>query len=560
MKHKHSGRRLLSAAAAAAAALALAVMPQSVSADWQHIGCLGDLDRDQKVTLVDLIRLVRHIHVQDPLTTDQFYEVNGAMIGIGGADGFQAGNFLNTADLNQDGTVDVFDLALMKRAVFQGEGPWVWQWMDETTPEIPDTPDEPETTESPETPVDTTGLGNFISPPIQAVSGFLPSQGDAGLVILYVDFPDCPYDYAPSTEDLESIAFGPENTSDPHYPFESAAAFFERSSKGTLHLDGKAFRYTAKHNNAAYDDVVGRQTLLREALMAFDEAEDFSQYDGDNDGFIDTVLLSVPKAAGDDNWWPCAGPLGDENFFVDGKKVGHIITGNAQVESPTNYIVFNETILHEMGHCMGLPDYYLYHGEDTTGLHGAAGGELMDDGYADFGCVSKLQYGWYREKQIEVFDSSKTTETYTLHNAQTDAGNVLVIPCGELDGQYHSEYMLVEYMTEDRNNSHPGWWMLTGSGIRVYHVDATIQEDYWWPSFMYGSGAPATNNDEGRRLLRVIDDRNVDNLYRTGDVIDGTVSGFHWYDANGYQTVDTGISITVGALTEDGYEITVTRQ
>lgn len=77
---------------------------------------------------------------------------------------------------------------------------------------------------------------------------------------------------------------------------------------------------------------------------------------------------------------------------------------------------------------------------------------------------------------------------------------------------------------------------------------------------MYGSGAPATNNDEGRRLLRVIDDRNVDNLYRTGDVIDGTVSGFHWYDANGYQTVDTGISITVGALTEDGYEITVTRQ
>ena len=190
-----------------------AMTPLSASADWQHIGCLGDLDRDQKVTLVDLIRLVRHIHVQDPLTTDQFYEVNGAMIGIGGADGFQAGNFLNTADLNQDGTVDVFDLALMKRAVFQGEGPWVWQWMDETTPEIPDTPDEPETTESPETPVDTTGLGNFISPPIQAVSGFLPSQGDAGLVILYVDFPDCPYDYAPSTEELESIAFGPENTS-----------------------------------------------------------------------------------------------------------------------------------------------------------------------------------------------------------------------------------------------------------------------------------------------------------------------------------------------------------
>lgn len=557
MKLKHPGKQLISLALTSA--LSLSVLPLTASADWQHIGCMGDLDRDQKVTLTDLVRLTKHILAVEPLKQEHFYEVKGATIGINGADGFQAGEYLNTADINEDGEVDVFDLALLKRYVLAGDGPWVWQWMDETTPEIPDTPDEPETTESPETPVDTTGLGNFISPPIQAVKGFLPSQGNAGLVILYVDFPDCPYDYAPSMEELESIAFGPENTSHEHYPFESASAYFERAFKGSMHLYGKAFRYTAQNNNDAYNGVPGRQSLLREALKAFDEAEDFSQYDGDNDGFIDTVLLFVPKAAGDDNWWPCAGPLDDENFFVDGKKVGHIITGNAQVESPTNYIVFNETILHEMGHCMGLPDYYLYHGEDTTGLHGAAGGELMDDGYADFGCVSKLQYGWYREKQIEVFDSSKTTETYTLHNAQTDAGNVLVIPCGELDGQYHSEYMLVEYMTEDRNNSHPGWWMLTGSGIRVYHVDATIKEDYWGPSFMYGSGAPVTNNDEGRRLLRVIDDRNVDNIYRTGDVIDGNISGFHWYDKNGGQTVDTGVMIQVGELTENGYEITVTR-
>ena len=542
MKHKHSARRLLSAAAAAA--LALAVMPQSVSADWQHIGCLGDLDRDQKVTLVDLIRLVRHIHVQDPLTTDQFYEVNGAMIGIGGADGFQAGNFLNTADLNQDGTVDVFDLALMKRAVFQGEGPWVWQWMD--TPENPTQPDD---------------LGDFITPPIDAVRGYLPPQGDSRLVILYVDFPDCPYDYAPDAEEIDQIAFGPENTADANYPFESASAFYERSSKGVMHLGGKAFRYTAQKNNAEYNGVAGRQALVKEALRAFEESEDFAKFDSDNDGFIDTTLLSVPKAAGDDNWWPCAGPMDDDNWYVDGKRIGHIITSNSQIASRTDYYNFNSTILHEMGHCMGLPDYYLYHGSDTEGMHGTAGSEMMDvDATSDFSCVSKLQYGWYRAGQIEVFDADRTTETYTLHNAQTDAGNVLVIPCGDLDAQYHSEYMLVEYTTQDRNNSHPGWWVMMDSGIRVYHVDATVQNDYWGPSFLYGSGAPATNNDEGRRLLRIIDDRETDNLYRTGDVIDGTVSGFHWYDANGYQTVDTGISITVGALTEDGYEITVTRQ
>ena len=203
MKLKHLEKRLMSLVLTSA--LALGVLPTlPASADWQHIGCMGDLDRDQKVTFTDLVRLTNHILAVEPLKQEHFYEVKGATIGINGADGFQAGEYLNTADINEDGEVNAFDLALLRRYVLAGDGPWVWQWMDETTPEIPDTPDEPET------PVDTTGLGNFISPPIQAVSGFLPSQGDAGLVILYVDFPDCPYDYAPSTGALESIAFAPE--------------------------------------------------------------------------------------------------------------------------------------------------------------------------------------------------------------------------------------------------------------------------------------------------------------------------------------------------------------
>lgn len=62
---------------------------------------------------------------------------------------------------------------------------------------------------------------------------------------------------------------------------------------------------------------------------------DFSQFDGNNDGVIDATLFSVPTAAGDDNWWPCAGPIGDSAYTVDGVTIGHIITGNAQIESET---------------------------------------------------------------------------------------------------------------------------------------------------------------------------------------------------------------------------------
>ena len=47
------------------------------------------------------------------------------------------------------------------------------------------------------------------------------------------------------------------------------------------------------------------------------------------------------------------------------------------------------------------------------------------------------------------------------------------------------------------------------------------------------------------------------NYYHTGNVINGSVSGFHWYDTNGGQTVDTGLKITVGELTDGRYAVTV---
>ena len=98
------------------------------------------------------------------------------------------------------------------------------------------------------------------------------------------------------------------------------------------------------------------------------------------------------------------------------------------------------------------------------------------------------------------------------------------------------------------------------SGIRVYHVDATLHDNGWWVAYKYASGSEFTNNDAGRRLLRIIDDREVDNMYRTGDVVDGSIAGFHWYDENGNQTVETGLQIEIGELVDDRYTITISQK
>lgn len=432
-------------------------------------------------------------------------------------------------DLHEDETVYT-DLGLMKRLLLGGR----------------DTQE----------PVDS---GEFLTANLARHGASLPSQGDARLVVFYVDFPDCTYDYAPTTEELQKITFGAADAGNANYPFESIPAFYSRASKGSMQFDGQVFRYTTKENAAVYGP--DKVKLAEECYEAFKDQVDFSQFDGNKDGKIDATLFTVPTKAGDDDWWPCAGAFGDPEYRVDGVAVGHIITGNAQVESKDSYINYVSSYCHELGHCTGLPDYYLFTSSDSEGMHGSAGIELMDtDAGSDFGAFSKLIEGWYRKGQVQVYHAAQGTQTFTLHNAQTNAGNCVIIPNGTLADDYFSEYFIIEYATRDGNNSgigsKTGWWTTPGEGIRIYHIDATTE--YGWNTyFRYASGSEFTNQDQGRRLIRIIDDTDTDNFYHTGDVINGSISGFHWYDVSGGQTVDTGLTVTVGELVNGSYTITV---
>lgn len=440
-------------------------------------------------------------------------------------------------DLSEDNRLDIFDLVLMKRLLLTDEQP-----IQE------------------EIPVHEEQQSNFITANMAKHGASLPTQGNAKMVVFYVDFPDCRYDYAPTTDELNSISFGAADETDPCYPFESFSAFYGRASKGAMKLDGQIFRYTTKENQSVYDD--NKVKIAEECYEAFSDKVDFSQFDGNGDGRIDATLFTVPEKAGTDHWWPCAGAFGDPNYRVDGMSIGHIITGNAQIVSASDHINYISSYCHELGHCTGLPDYYLYSNpNDSEGMHGTAGIELMDtDAGSDFGAFSKLMEGWYREDQVQIYDASNGTQTFTLNNAQTDSGNCIIIPNGRLADDYFSEFFIVEYATKDGNNSGIGtkkaWWAKSGEGVRIYHIDAATE--YGWNTyFRYASGSEFTDNDNGRRLIRIIDDTDTDNFYHTGDVINGSISGFRWYDSNGGQTVETGLTITIGELKDGKYAVTI---
>lgn len=538
MKHKRFTLKAISLAAALAAFTSAGAV--TAMAERPILGYMGDINHDMEVGVADIVTLANHLMGGTPINED--------------------GNY--NADMDGDGSITAFDLVIL-RQYLTGARPLDPILGEDVPPVTTEPPVTTVVTATDPAPITTTTSvefedeGRFIDPPIKEVEAYLPSQGDANLVIFYIDFPDCQYSYAPSEEEIYEIAFGEEDTSDANYPFDSMSAFYKRSSKGAMNLKGNVFRYTTKNNQSYYDE--NKFLITQECYEAFKDSVDFSQYDGDGDGYIDATLLTVPTAAGSDHWWPCAGPLGRDDYTVDGKKVGHLITGNAQIESAANYSNFNSSYLHEMGHCMGLPDYYLYTGDDNEGMHGTAGIELMDtDATTDFGAVSKLQLGWYTDKQIQIFDGSQQSATYTLNNAQGGNSNCVLIPANGIDGLngYHSEYFILEYTTPTGNNSQPAWWVTAGEGVRVYHAETTLYDNGWWVSYKYGSGSEFTDQDKGRRFLRIIDDVDADNLYHSGDVIDSSITGFNWYDDSGQQTIDPGITITVDSY--DGESCTVT--
>ncbi|MCR5718564.1 MAG: hypothetical protein K6F80_05970 [Oscillospiraceae bacterium] len=438
----------------------------------------------------------------------------------------------------------------------------------------------PETAaETPPQPADTVGdEGDFIYAPLHKLDGSMPSQGSAKLAVFYVDFPDCRFRYEPSLEELNAYCFGESyEETNKNYPFITMRSFLNRSSKGIMDLTGQVFRYTTTENKYVYETVEddngflvndeNKQLLMEELFANFDDMVDFSQFDGNGDGVIDELLICVPRSADEEYWWPASKEY-HYDLEADGVRLGYFVVGSTHVNSVEDHRDFAATFLHESGHCMGLPDYYLLcSGDQMEGLNGDAGNEMMDENYSDFGCFSKLMLGWYREKQVQIYDQNIGGEqTFCLRDAQGEHGNCLILPAGQLDENFFSEYIILEYITDTGNNvginRYKKRQYRLGEGIRAYHVCAArclnATKHY---VFTYANNEKTPEvGDGGIRLIRLVNDAEGGGMFRTGDVLNGSLSGFHWYAADQSETAETGYTVTVGELTADGYTVTVTRQ
>ncbi|MGE0354736.1 MAG: M6 family metalloprotease domain-containing protein [Gemmatimonadales bacterium] len=256
----------------------------------------------------------------------------------------------------------------------------------------------------------------------------------------------------------QNILFNPTPTTEPY----SVKSYYEQLSNGLITLDGVVFDWTpADSNDAYYEDgcdgigidpmgnaktcahplspsgVSSRfRDLLIEAITALDDGSvDWSQFDGDGDGFVDFVTFIQPEvdgACGTTNIWahryhltglglspyqtktprPGGGFYQINDYTFQSGLGGPTGCGGAQV-MPVG------TVVHETGHAFGLPDLY-----DTSGATQGIGewGLMGSANYARpyspgrMSAWSLTELGWVN---VDTLTASRTVTLNPIQSSDT---------------------------------------------------------------------------------------------------------------------------------------------
>ncbi len=389
----------------------------------------------------------------------------------------------------------------------------------------------------------------FAPPP--AWQGGMPASGTPKTLVLLVDFPDYPADATNTTGFVSSQMFGSGTAG--NFPYDSLSKYYERSSYGGLSIQGTVLGwYRASQNRSYYQGLgngPGQRALMREAINHYNAlGHDFSQYDNNNDGYIDIFYL---KWTGPDNgwanfWWAYQWHFNDSSYVVDGKRFGKYVWSWIANSSFGSTIYHPRVDIHETGHALGLPDFYDYDG--NTGPDGGVGGlDMMHGNYGDHNAFSKAMLGWLTPTVV-----SSGSQTIELSPTSTQPQSVVIMPSST--GNIFSEHFVAQYRKRSSSAGNDSFDYPT-DGMTIWHVDATLNGSN--TDFLYD------NSYTSHKLLRLMEADGLEEIENNGnaDAGDFYVSPKTFTPAtspNSHRYAGTSTNVQVTNLSAAGATMTAT--
>ncbi len=400
-----------------------------------------------------------------------------------------------------------------------------------------------------------------------------PTTGNPGVLVIPVEFSDVLASNKGYTIDAIKNAFNKDGVTD----YYSVYDYYYMSSYGQLKLDITVLDYWFKpqysstyYKNQTMDYYgsetdIGDQMIIDEALKYLDTVKgmDLSQFDSDNNGTIDSVVLITTLEIDPDTtyywayrYWNIYTDNDGYYYEYDGVSANDYLWAPYQFLYEDAYGYNNTdgmntyTFIHEFGHVLGADDYY-----DTSYGGGAPldGYDIMDSMTGDHNAYSKFNFGWLTTSRLVV---TKNSVTLTLTDF-TDNGDTIIIAnnWNEKLGAYQEYYVIVYYTNNGLNSGDGGYF--EEEGILVYHVNASLYKEVQDGETYYDvynnntsvSGSDGYGTEDN--LIEFVTSSDGDYLFESGESL-GNVT-----DDLG-KTL--GYTFTVGATNGESATVTFTKR
>lgn len=316
-----------------------------------------------------------------------------------------------------------------------------------------------------------------------------PTIGEVHSLVILVQFADTKF----STVGSDAHQFFNNMLNEPGFTYSngangSARDFYLNSSNGRFQPKfdvigpvtlPEKYSYYGANKGSSVDNPVRLEEFVREACTLADPSVDFSQYDHNQDGFIDNIYFFYAGKgeadSGDGNaLWPHSAYYSDiatqagaaqTSLKLDGVEVGNYtcsneINGTLITPQPAGI----GTFVHEFGHVLGLADHYDVNYGITTFAPGyfdtMAQASYNNNGNtpASFSAYERACLGW-----LDLTVLKNGVDTLNVLPDLNDSNKAYMVPVGGTNDQ---EYFIME------NRQQKGWdAFIPGHGMLLWHID-----------------------------------------------------------------------------------------
>lgn len=314
-----------------------------------------------------------------------------------------------------------------------------------------------------------------------------PTKGKSKSLVFLIEFCDTKFTSIDDPKDYYTRMLNERGFTWDNGARGSAMDFYDQSSNyqfdhefvvvGPITLDHEATWYGS--DTPAQDARAGQ--MVADACQKVDGELDFSEYDYDNDGYVDNIYLfyagigqaTHPSAV--DYIWPHSADLdSDWNIHIehDGKKIRHYATSNELCYTNDGSLVplGIGVFVHEFGHVLGLMDHYDVSYSPINYNIGTwdtmASGSYNDNMNCPplFSAFERGELGWLDYTELTIgADSINVLQPLTAHRSPLTPPSAYRFSVPGTNGR---EFFVLENRQQEGFDS-----SLPGHGLVVWHID-----------------------------------------------------------------------------------------